>query len=118
MYLKLYGRCFPPKKATPSIHMPKWAARIFLKVTGVRVERIQDISEADAIAEGIDTDGLCICRPEDFLDQVRFCGNCMKRVIDLTDEFRSQIWHKIYPGSWERNDWVTVTDFEMCEKGG
>ncbi len=51
-------------KWTPSIHMPKWAARIWLEVKSVRVERVQDITEEGAKAEGFDTRG-------DFLDCVR-----------------------------------------------
>jgi hypothetical protein len=88
---------------SPSIHMPKWAARIFLKITKVRVERIADISPKDAVAEG------CPCfikYGKDF--EVLSTRKPVDRFMDL--------WESCYPGSWDRNDWVFVYDFERCEK--
>jgi hypothetical protein len=83
---------------SPSIHMPRWASRITLEITGVRVERLQAISEADAAAEGCD-------------------GNCpighlpayMKGPLSY---HYAQLWESINgPGSWEANPWVWVVAF-------
>lgn len=81
----------------PSIHMPKKYARIFLKVTTVRVERIQDISWDDCKAEGVSW----VTKPGE--------GKTFK------SEFK-RLWDSLYPGSWKRNDYVWVTEFELCEK--
>ncbi len=81
----------------PSIHMPRAASRITLEVTAVRVERLQDISEADAIAEGIPRGG-----PEN-------PDGIEKR------EYRA-LWERINgPGSWEANPWVWVIEFKRLE---
>lgn len=85
------------KRWTPSIHMPRAASRITLVVTGVRVERLQEISAADAIAEGIPSGG-----PEnpDGIEQ---------------REYRS-LWEQINgPGSWDANPWVWVIDFKRID---
>ena len=82
----------------PSIHMPRWASRILLEVTAVRVERLQDISEADAAAEG------WMRRPEVSDDpQVHH---------DAARDWFSDLWESINgPGSWEANPWVWVIEF-------
>ncbi|HDL6748682.1 TPA: hypothetical protein PXJ82_004433 [Yersinia enterocolitica] len=83
-------------KWTPSIHMPRWASRINLLITGVRVERLQDISDADASAEG--------CKISSMQS-----GEC------LSDMF-ARLWKSIYGDeSWQANPWVWVINFERME---
>ncbi|EMK7764124.1 hypothetical protein V9P78_003233 [Yersinia enterocolitica] len=83
-------------KWRPSIHMPRWASRINLLITGVRVERLQDISDADASAEG--------CKISSMQS-----GEC------LSDMF-ARLWKSIYGDeSWQANPWVWVINFERME---
>ena len=91
-------------RGRPSIHMPRCASRITLKVTGVRVERLQDISEADALAEGIAYserfNGYCIGMAEHFHSH------------DPRESYRS-LWRAINgAGSWDANPWVWVVEFK------
>nr|DAZ65168.1 MAG TPA: ASCH domain protein [Caudoviricetes sp.] len=89
-------------KWRPSIHMPKEAARIWLKVTNVRVERLQDISGEDLIKEGIDF----------------FQSNYVRVAFN---EFKN-IWNSTIKKSdidrygWDASPWVWVIEFERCEK--
>ena len=95
-------------KWTPSIHMPRWASRILLEITAVRVERLQDISEADARAEGV-TDGGCLnCgEPEP-------CA-CAQPAPDARDSF-CRLWQSINgPGSWADNPWVWIVEFKRVQ---
>lgn len=89
----------------PSIHMPRWASRILLEITGVRVERLQDISEADARAEGI-TDGGCLSCGEH-----EPCG-CADPKPSARDSF-CRLWQSINGAeSWHANPWVWVVEFK------
>ena len=89
----------------PSIHMPRWASRLTLLVTSVRVERLQDISEEDAQAEGIN--------PLDFLHMVTPTEvKTMKRLTCFELAWDS-IYGKQYP--WESNPWVWVVGFAIEE---
>ncbi len=94
----------------PSIFMPKEAARIFLKVTNVRAERLQDISEDDACAEGvkIDDEGM-LCW--DYLTNNWLTHN------DVPEESFRTLWQSINGReSWEANPWVWVYEFQQIEK--
>ena len=100
-----------PIKWHPSIHMPKEAARIWLKVTDVRVERLQDVTEDGAKAEGaIDNRGF-IHSPENEYDR-----------IHTAREHFIKIWNSTVKKSdldrygWDANPWVWVIEFERCEK--
>lgn len=106
----------------PSIHMPKVAARIFLKVTNVRIERLTDISESDAEKEGVHkiyTDfgsGIPIFKnymvKKDELESNPWAG----MTADSVDSF-STLWKSIYgEESWKKNAFVFVYEFELTER--
>lgn len=86
----------------PSIHMPRWASRITLEVTGVRVERMQDISVADALAEGVNVHPYHHNRPRTSrYSPVQACRD---------------LWEQINgPSSWDANPWVWVVEFKRVE---
>ena len=84
-------------KWKPSIHMPKEAARIWLKVTDVRVERLQDMTDDDAEAEG--------------------CFDYTSTALGFPDVWDSTIKKSdLDRYSWDANPWVWVIEFERCEK--
>ena len=92
-------------KWSPSIHMPRDYARIFLKIKSVRVERVQDISNDDAMAEGINQDNVN-----------ELCNMC-SGVTGEQAEF-SRVWESIYAKrgyGWDTNCWVWVYDFERVK---
>lgn len=91
----------------PSIHMPFAAARIFLRIKSVRVERLQDISEADAVAEGTTPAKIQIVAA---LFQTTSARRCYR------DGFKS-IWQSINGAeSWNANPWVWVVEFERISR--
>lgn len=99
----------------PSIHMPKEAARIWLKVTDVRVERLQEISEDGAVKEGIYVANCKDCNAP------FGCDACPDEGYDEIDEF-AELWDSTIKKSdidrygWDANPWVWVIEFERCEK--
>ncbi|AHG22160.1 phage-like protein [Chania multitudinisentens RB-25] len=84
----------------PSLHMPRWVSRLLLEITAVRVERLQDISEEDAKAEGAAPSTRAITPPE-----------AIYRVGFLN------LWWSIYgEESWQANPWCWVIEFKLVEK--
>ncbi|WP_427226984.1 hypothetical protein [Yersinia enterocolitica] len=105
------NRPVSPEKWTPAIHMPRWASRINLLITGVRVERLNDISDADAMSEGIDADRLA--ESQDHYDCIAD-HNMTGR--PTAKGYFSSLWQSIYgEENWEANPWVWVIEFERME---
>ena len=97
-----------PEKWTPSLHMPRWASRILLEITGVRVERLNAISQEDAQAEGMELTGW---RPT-YSDP-----DSGGEVWTPYDNF-AQLWESIYgEENWNANPWVWVISFKRVEGG-
>ena len=101
---------FPPSmfKWRPSIHMPKQAARIWLKVTDVRVERLWEMNTGDFLTEGV------VIRPEAYNDPENAYQQARAAFIDIWDPTIKQADHGKY--SWAANPWVWAIEFERCNK--
>lgn len=95
-------------KWKPSIHMPKEAARIWLKVTDVRVERLQEITEVGIRKEGIEVNPNECAGKFDFISELFFLFQRLwNSTIKKSDLDRY---------GWESNPYVWVIEFEQCEK--
>ncbi|HBT2174851.1 hypothetical protein [Klebsiella pneumoniae] len=104
----------------PSIHMPRWASRILLEITDVRVERLNSISPEDAESEGLectnftgfgDEPGLpSYPEPDVYFDPLK------KQWKEYPPEAFAGLWESIYgEGSWQANPWVWVIEFKRVE---
>lgn len=110
----------------PSIHMPKEAARIWLKVTDVRVERLQDIDEDGVWNEGFRFKPPCLTRVSADGHTCDLDGPCTSSIIycDMTmgELFGRELWNSTTKKSdldrygWDANPYVWAISFERCEK--
>lgn len=90
-----------------AIHMPRWASRITLEIADIRVQRVQEISEEDARAEGIAGNGYADLRPDGELRD----GPSIKYRADFHD-----LWNSINgPESWNANVWVWAISFQRLD---
>lgn len=91
----------PRGKWRSPIHMPRWASRLTLTVTDVRVQRLQEISEEDALAEGV--------------ERTRFPE---RGDWGWPQERFRTLWERIHgPGAWEANPWVAAISFTVERRG-
>ena len=91
-------------KTRTSIHMPRWASRILLEIVSVRVERLNDCSEADALAEGVKGEPCDHIRLS--CEEIGCCGPTAKGMY-------AALWNQINGASaWAANPWVWVIEFK------
>lgn len=89
------------------LFMPRWASRLTLTVTDVRVERLQDITYQDTLAEGIEATDIWQRRQIACLERNEECGSVCR------DSFR-ELWESINgAGSWDENPWVAAYTFDV-----
>lgn len=120
--------CIEPRKTIVSIHMPRWASRLTLEITGVRVERLQDISDSEAVAEGVESPsaeredhdrsicptcggtGLHLALGQNLGVTEVDCREC-----DTHAKRYRHLWESINgAGSWDANPWVWVVEFKRA----
>lgn len=93
-------------KWRPSIHMPRWASRITLEVTSVRIERLQEISEQDAMAEGA----------KKFKGKYHFLDSWEGELEKTPQAAFRKLWNQINgPDAWDQNPWVWVVEFKRVD---
>lgn len=104
-------------KWRPPINMPRSASRILLEVVSIRVQRLHDISEADAIAEGSYLD-RCACLPRS-KDRTPMHAAFKLQTCHIHGSEFSYLWESVNGnGSWDKNPWVWVVEFKRIGDGG
>lgn len=111
-------------KWKPSIHMPRSASRLVLEITNIRVERLNDISEADAIAEGVKPVSVPDYVPVDGgytrANRTMWKGyqNNERAYRDTAKDSFMSLWQSVYGAdSWVANPWVWVAEFKVIQGG-
>jgi len=101
-----------PGRWMPASTMPRWASRMTLIISDVRIERLQDISEADAIAEG--------CFKDTATDRIFATSESMRRSGSewaSARDWYADFWETIYgPRAWDANPWVIALSFEVAHR--
>jgi hypothetical protein len=115
MGIEAFGKWAPNGKTIPGIRMPRWASRLTLEVTTVRVDRLQAITDEDAAAEGVAHEWVGGNWP--WISDIDTPWRCAGQADNSPKRLYAHLWDKINgAGSWEENPWVWVVSFKQAEK--